>query len=147
MRIDERVTSSWQAGRWKSKRRRGPASIFRSGGCTAPAAPVGLRRGFRPCRGARPGVPGGARAGLNLPAEQAVIFYLPGTTTLTELRRAIQDSGYTPLEIAVSEPGADREKAVREREAAELKRKFLMGALLSTLIVIGALPHMGLHAD
>ena len=91
-------------------------------------------------------VPGVTRASVNLATEQAVISYLPGTTTLTELRRAIQDSGYTPLEIAVSEPGADREKAVREREAAELKRKFLMGALLSTLIVIGALPHMGLHA-
>ena len=91
-------------------------------------------------------VPGVTRASVNLATEQAVISYLPGTTTLTELRRAIQDSGYTPLEIAVSEAGADREKALREREAAELKRKFLVGALLSTLIVIGALPHMGLHA-
>jgi Cu+-exporting ATPase len=74
-----------------------------------------------------------------------MIAYLPGATTLIDLRRAIQDSGYTPLEIAVSEAGVDRERLLREREAAELKRKFLVGALLSTLIVIGALPHMGLH--
>lgn len=91
-------------------------------------------------------VPGVTRASVNLATEQAVISYLPGATTLTELRRAIQNSGYTPLEIAVSEPGADREKAAREREAAELKRKFLVGALLSAVVVIGALPHMGLRA-
>ncbi len=90
-------------------------------------------------------LPGVIRASVNLATAQAMITYLPGATTLTDLRRAIQDSGYTPLEITGSEVGADREKALREREARELKRKFLVGALLSTLIVIGALPHMGLH--
>jgi len=90
-------------------------------------------------------LPGVIRASVNLATAQAMIAYLPGATTLTDLRRAIQDSGYTPLEITGSEIGADREKALREREARELKRKFLVGALLSTLIVIGALPHMGLH--
>ncbi|HZX60112.1 MAG TPA: heavy metal translocating P-type ATPase, partial [Candidatus Methylomirabilis sp.] len=90
-------------------------------------------------------LPGVIRASVNLATAQAMIAYLPGATTLTDLRRAIQDSGYTPLEITGSEIGADREKALREREARELKRKFLVGALLSILIVIGALPHMGLH--
>jgi Cu+-exporting ATPase len=90
-------------------------------------------------------LPGVIRASVNLATAQAMIAYLPGATTLTDLRRAIQDSGYIPLEITGSEVGADREKALREREARELKRKFLVGALLSTLIVIGALPHMGLH--
>jgi len=90
-------------------------------------------------------LPGVVRANVNLATAQATIAYLPGPTTLTDLRRAIQDSGYTPLEITGLEAGADREKALREREERELRRKFLVGALLSTLIVIGALPHMGLH--
>ncbi|HET7854604.1 MAG TPA: heavy metal translocating P-type ATPase, partial [Candidatus Methylomirabilis sp.] len=90
-------------------------------------------------------LPGVVRANVNLATAQATIAYLPGPTTLTDLRRAIQDSGYTPLEITGLEAGADREKALREREERELRRKFQVGALLSTLIVIGALPHMGLH--
>jgi Cu+-exporting ATPase len=90
-------------------------------------------------------LPGVIRANVNLATAQARIAYLPGPTSVTDLRRAIQDSGYTPLEITGLEAGADREKALREREARELKQKFLVGALLSTLIVIGALPHMGLH--
>lgn len=90
-------------------------------------------------------LPGVIRANVNLATAQATIAYLPGPTTLTDLRWAIQDSGYTPLEITGLEAGADREKALREREERELRRKFQVGALLSTLIVIGALPHMGLH--
>lgn len=90
-------------------------------------------------------VPGVIRATVNLATGQAVIAYIPGPTTLTDLKRAIRGSGYTALEIAVTEAGADREKAIREREARELERKFLVGAVLSTLVVIGALPHMGLQ--
>ncbi|MCI0483888.1 MAG: heavy metal translocating P-type ATPase [candidate division NC10 bacterium] len=90
-------------------------------------------------------LPGVIRANVNLATAEATIAYLPGSTALTDLRRTIQHSGYTPLEITGLEPGADREKALREREERELRRKFQVGATLSTLIVIGALPHMGLH--
>ncbi|MFQ5988629.1 MAG: heavy metal translocating P-type ATPase, partial [Candidatus Methylomirabilales bacterium] len=89
-------------------------------------------------------VPGVIRASVNLATGQAVVSYIRGPTTLSDLRRAIQESGYTPLEMAVPEAAADREKALREQETRDLKRKFVVGAVLSSLVVIGALPHMGL---
>ncbi|MFQ5532849.1 MAG: heavy metal translocating P-type ATPase, partial [Candidatus Methylomirabilales bacterium] len=91
-------------------------------------------------------VPGVVRASVNLATGQAVVSYVPGPTILSDLRRAIQQSGYTPLEIAVPEEGTDREETLREREARDLKAKFLVGGVLSTLVVIGSLPHMGLAA-
>ncbi|MEE9219945.1 MAG: heavy metal translocating P-type ATPase, partial [candidate division NC10 bacterium] len=90
-------------------------------------------------------VPGVIRASVNLATGQAVVSYIPRPTMLTDLRRAVQESGYTPLEMAVPEDAADREKVLRERESRELKKKFVVGAVLSTLVVIGALPHMGLE--
>ncbi len=98
-----------------------------------------IEQGLRSVRGV-------IRASVNLATGQAVVSYMPGPTTLTDLRRAVEESGYTPLEIATSEAAADREKAIREEEMRALKRKFLVGAVLSTLVVIGALPHMGLTA-
>lgn len=90
-------------------------------------------------------VPGVIRANVNLATGRAVVSYIPRPATLTDLRRAIEESGYTPLEAAVPEAAADREKGLRERETRKLKQKLVVGALLSSVIVIGALPHMGLE--
>ncbi len=90
-------------------------------------------------------VPGVIRANVNLATGQAVVSYIPRPTTLADLRGAIQESGYTPLEMALPEAAADREKAHREHEIREVKKKFVVGAVLSSLVVIGALPHMGLE--
>jgi Cu+-exporting ATPase len=90
-------------------------------------------------------VPGVIRANVNLATGQAVVSYIPRPTTLADLRGAIQESGYTPLEMAQPEAAADREKAHREHEIREVKKKFVVGAVLSSLVVIGALPHMGLE--
>jgi P-type Cu+ transporter len=89
-------------------------------------------------------VPGVIRATVGLVPPQAVVAYVPGRTTVADLERAIADAGYTPLEAATAEAADDREAAFREREARELKTKFLAGAGLSSLVVLGALPHMGL---
>ncbi|MFQ5990229.1 MAG: HAD-IC family P-type ATPase, partial [Candidatus Methylomirabilales bacterium] len=91
-------------------------------------------------------VPGVVRASVNLATGQAIVAYIPGPTILFDLRQAIQQSGYTPREIAVPQEGADREGALRDREARELKARFVVGGVLSILVVIGSLPHMGLAA-
>ena len=91
-------------------------------------------------------VPGVMRATVNLVPPQARIAVIPGSTTVTDLRRAIEEAGYTPLAITATEDAADREAAIREEETRALTRRLLVGALLSTLLVIGALPHMGLHS-
>ncbi len=90
-------------------------------------------------------VPGVTRASVNLATGRAAVSYIPRPTALTDLRRAIEESGYTPLEAVVPEAASDREKAYRERETRELKKKLTVGAVLSSLIVLGALPHMGLE--
>ena len=90
-------------------------------------------------------VPGVTRASVNLATGRAAVSYIPRPTALTDLRRAIEESGYTPLEAAVPEAAIDREKAYRERETRELKKKLMAGAVLSSLMVFGALPHMGLE--
>jgi len=91
-------------------------------------------------------VPGVMRATVNLVPPQAMIAIIPGSATVADLRRAIEEAGYTPLAITVTEDAADREAAIREEETRALTRRLLVGALLSTLLVIGALPHMGLHS-
>ncbi|MDZ4339881.1 MAG: heavy metal translocating P-type ATPase [candidate division NC10 bacterium] len=91
-------------------------------------------------------VPGVMRATVNLIPPQAMIAVIPGSATVADLRRAIEEAGYTPLAITATEDAADREAAIREEETRALTRRLLVGALLSTLLVIGALPHMGLHS-
>ncbi len=86
----------------------------------------------------------GVRAAtVNLASEQAAIEYVPRVVSVEDLRRAIRDAGYEPLEVA--ESGIDREAERRRREIRTLRRQFLVAIALSLPILWGALPHIGVR--
>jgi Cu+-exporting ATPase len=55
-----------------------------------------------------------------------------------DLRRAIREVGYEPLEVA--EASVDAERAAREREVATLRRKFWVGLALTLPVFFGSFP-------
>ncbi|MGH7360851.1 MAG: copper-translocating P-type ATPase, partial [Candidatus Methylomirabilales bacterium] len=63
---------------------------------------------------------------------------LPLRVAPAELRRAIREVGYEPLEMA--EASVDTERAAREREVATLRRKFWVGLALTLPVFFGSFP-------
>jgi len=84
--------------------------------------------------------PGVVSATVNLATNAATVEFLPATTTLQDLRRAIRDVGYEPLEVAEGAHPGDHEKAAREREIRALKAKLTAGILLTVPVVLGSFP-------
>jgi Cu+-exporting ATPase len=66
------------------------------------------------------------------------------TTPVAELRRAIRDAGYEPLEVAGAQV-EDYERHARQRELGTLRRKLIVGALLTIPVLWGSLQHMGVQ--
>lgn len=88
------------------------------------------------------GVDGVLRASVNLATERATVEMI-ATTSVADLRQAVREAGYD-LEIERSAPD-DYEHQARARDLAVLRRKLLVGALLSLPIVWGSLAHMGVR--
>jgi Cu+-exporting ATPase len=84
--------------------------------------------------------PGVVSASVNLATNAATVEFLPPTITLQDLRRAIRDAGYEPLEVAEGAHPGDYEKAGREREIRRLKTKLTVGIILTAPVVLGSLP-------
>lgn len=84
--------------------------------------------------------PGVVSASVNLATNAATVEFLPPTITLQDLRRAIRDAGYEPLEVAEGAHPGDYEKAAREREIRRLKTKLTVGIILTAPVVLGSLP-------
>src|SRR3989337_574437 len=81
-------------------------------------------------------------AAVNLAAEQVAVEFVPHVTSVEDLRRAIRDVGYEPLEVV--EASADRGQHRRARRVRTLRNRFLVAILLSVPILWGSLHHMGL---
>lgn len=94
-------------------------------------------------------VPGVSECNVNFGAEQATVQYDSNKTNLEEIQNAVDAAGYSayPLqeqEIVTEED--DAEKAARLAELQKLKRKLIVGGVISSILVIGGLPMMtGLH--
>ena len=84
--------------------------------------------------------PGVLSASVNLATNAATVEFLPPTITLQDLRRAIRDAGYEPLEVAEGAHPGEYEKAGREREIRRLKTKLIVGIILTAPVVLGSLP-------
>jgi len=92
--------------------------------------------------------PGVVSASVNLATNAATVEFVPAAASLQDLRRAIRDVGYEPLEFpAGAAPGgypvaavADHEKAAREREIRTLKAKLTVGVALSVPVFLGSFP-------
>jgi Cu+-exporting ATPase len=88
------------------------------------------------------GVPGVADAAVNLATEQARVAFDPARTDFATLQTAVTAAGYT-LTAPAAEAAlptvtvADADRASEERA---MRRKVLVGAALTTPVVIGSMP-------
>lgn len=71
-------------------------------------------------------VKGVIKAEVNFATEKATIEYLAGLS-IRELRRVVEEAGYTVPEIGATEDPVEREKAAREAQFRQLKKKFITG--------------------
>ena len=91
-------------------------------------------------------VPGVLNVNVNLATERATVELIPGTATIADLKRAVEDVGYEVLDIGGKEEEfVDRERALREAEARELRRKLIFSLVLGGVILAGALRGMAPH--
>ena len=96
-------------------------------------------------------VPGVEAAAVNLATERATITYDPARTEIADLRAAVAAAGYElgepPAAAAAADGGGpsdagaapDRELAARAQEQRRLRTRVIVGAALSTPIVIGSM--------
>ncbi|MFQ5721029.1 MAG: heavy metal translocating P-type ATPase, partial [Candidatus Aminicenantales bacterium] len=83
---------------------------------------------------------GVTQAAVNLATGKAKVEYIPLETTLSEIKKAVENTGYKVLEIPEGEEAPDIERAVRQREYKKLKKKFLIGLGLAVIIFLGSSP-------
>lgn len=89
-------------------------------------------------------VPGVADVAVNFGVEQATVKYDPGKTGLEAIQQAVTDAGYSAnavVEEVLSEED-DAEKAIRLAESRDLRRKIIIGGVISALLVFGSIPMM-----
>jgi len=103
-------------------------------------------------------VPGVATANVNLATERATVAYDPAVTDLPALRAAVEKSGYRVGEIPDAEPGpavhqpaaptaasassGDPRERERDRELADLKRKWVVSLVIGLFMMAEMyLPH------
>ncbi|HSD50095.1 MAG TPA: HAD-IC family P-type ATPase, partial [Candidatus Methylomirabilis sp.] len=90
--------------------------------------------------GALQETPGVVSASVNLATNAATVEFVPAAASPSDLRRAIRDVGYEPLEVPEGTSTTDHEKAAREREIRTLKTKLTVGVALSLLVFLGSFP-------
>jgi P-type Cu+ transporter len=82
-------------------------------------------------------VPGVLDASANFATGKASVRYLPGVAEMRDLERAVEGAGYEVIREE-EEPVED----AQHREYGELRRRFLVAAVLTALILVGSLPMM-----
>ncbi len=88
-------------------------------------------------------VPGVTDAAVNLATERATIALGPEAPALSALRAAVAAAGYAiPEDIAVTPESREREQAERAREVERLRRKVVVGAILSLPVLVGSMPEI-----
>ncbi|MEA5506602.1 heavy metal translocating P-type ATPase [Halotia wernerae UHCC 0503] len=93
-------------------------------------------------------VPGVVDCNVNFGAEQTTINYDQRRTNLEKIQAAIDAAGYSSsaLQEEMLSPEDDVEQASRLAEQRQLTLKVVVGAVISTLLILGSLPMMtGLH--
>ncbi len=85
--------------------------------------------------------PGVVSATVNFATNIATVEFAPASATPADLRRAVRDAGYEPLDAVDGGSAADHERAARQREVGILKRKLASGALLTAPVVLGSMHH------
>ena len=77
---------------------------------------------------------GVAQAAVNLSTERATVTYDPAVIKVSEIIRSIEKLGYQA--VRVDEMPVDREKELREKEIQQLRRELIIGAVLSSPLIL-----------
>ncbi len=80
-------------------------------------------------------------AGVNFATARATVEFDPQATGISKLIDAVTDIGYGAIYTEDAGEAEDTEKAAREAEYRELKRKFLVAAILSLPVLVLAMSH------
>ena len=77
-------------------------------------------------------------------SERTRITYLPSMVEVTDIKRAVRDAGYKVIEVegASEQEQVDAEQAARNAEIADKRRKVIVGAVLSTIIMVLSMAEM-----
>jgi Cu+-exporting ATPase len=84
-------------------------------------------------------VRGVIKASVNLATGRARVEFLPSETSLGELRRTIEGTGYKVLEVPAEMESADIERAFRLKEYRALRLRFISGIILAVIIFMGSM--------
>jgi len=91
------------------------------------------------------GVPGVKTCNVNFGIEQASVQYDAQQTNSNQIADAVSQVGYST--VPIQEFGAeadDAEQTVRKAEQYDLTRKAIIGGVLSALLIIGTIAHIGI---
>jgi len=80
-------------------------------------------------------------ASVNLAAERVTVEYDSDVISLADIKKVIVKLGYQVFD-GQRETSEDRERLEREKEMKRLTLDFILGAVLTTIVLIGSLPHM-----
>lgn len=88
-------------------------------------------------------IPGVIQANVNLATEQAQVTFAGSEDTIETLKQAIRDSGYQVTDLGRERQSVeDRERETRSQEMKRLIRDVVTGATVTTVVLIGSIPHM-----
>ena len=83
---------------------------------------------------------GVASANVNLASEKATVEYVPGVAGISEMRHAVEDTGYSVVGLAGDESG----EFATSKSQTVLRRKFMFGLAVAALIMAAmAIPAVG----
>ncbi|MCH7640362.1 MAG: copper-translocating P-type ATPase [Bacteroidetes bacterium] len=80
------------------------------------------------------GAPGVISASVNLATERAAVRFTAGSVTASQLKAAIRDAGYEPLDLAIDKPDAEHD--ARDHERLALRLRLLTAAALAIPLLI-----------
>ncbi|HLE40401.1 MAG TPA: heavy metal translocating P-type ATPase [Nitrospirota bacterium] len=88
------------------------------------------------------GIDGVLKTTVNAGAQTVNLEYVPSQVGLRDIRRTIEKAGFRLPKQAEGRSALDIEKEAREKELSELKKKLIVSAALSALILIGSFQDM-----
>ncbi|MBI2305385.1 MAG: copper-translocating P-type ATPase [Chloroflexi bacterium] len=82
-------------------------------------------------------LPGVAKVVVNLASESARVSYLPEITSISEIKKAVQEIGYGAVERVEGQEALDREKEARQREIRRQLINMIIAWSIGSLVMIG----------
>jgi Cu+-exporting ATPase len=87
-------------------------------------------------------------ANVNYASEKATVNYIVGVTNRAELVAAVRKAGYDVVEAATEDELEDAEAAAREAEIRHQQKRFIVGAIFTTpLLILSMSRDLGLLGD